>query len=749
MRAPAELTARPLRVTFVIQKLLGLSGGAERVFLQVARAMADRGMLVNLMIYDNGQGQPVYDLDGLALCNLFPEILRRGTGDGVSNATPTAVKRLPHGGVMGHVKWAGTHGLFARRLTQALRRSKPDVIVGFLPPAITASVEAGRAIGVPVIASVHNVPEQDFGDSPRWDQNPVYRTRARTALDRADAVTVLLDEFRDWFDGATRSRVHVVPNALERLCPLPDPIPPRTRTVLGVGRLTDVKRFDLLIEAWAQLHGEFPDWTVDIYGTGPQEQALKNQIAAHALEDRVRLLGVTSDLGPVYDRAGLFCHPASFEGFGLVVGEAMAHGLPVVGFADCPGVNQLIRHETDGLLTAPGATALADGLRRLLRDAQRRREMGAAATQITTRYAPTAIADIWERLITDTAPDPLPDHHTGFMARLTGLREPEKLRGAIVNRIPRVAPRPPGYDHEIRETITAAFAAAKARNMDKAVEGFIAARARAHALADPTRLQAAMARDAERHHKERDRKRKALRIDRPGATQRLLVMSDSLGLISSGDRGAPFFGASRTYSDILQDRLADWSFDCICQRYFTTTRARDMLERTPALGQNAHVLIHIGLNDCASRMFLEHERYGLSLLDETTRLMMVQFAQYFRQDILRRQPPHHYTPPERFRENLDAIATLLQDRGARRVLLTTIILPPQSFWTKTPGIEKNFAAYNRDIVEAATRRGLTLFDLNTHIQSDRTAHLLRRDGMHLSAAGHRMFAREAVRLLSP
>lgn len=401
------MTQPPVHVCFVIQKLLGLSGGAERVLLQTAAAMAARGMTVELLIFDNGTEVPRYDTAGVKVTNVFPAFLHslRSKNSGY-NRSLQGLKKIRHGGIIGHAKWAVTHGLFAQRLTSALRKRQPDVIVGFLPPAITAAVCAGRKLGIPVIASTHNVPQEDFGDSLRWDLNPVYRERARSAVQQAASITILQDEFREWFPAAIQDRIHVLANPVQRLSPRLSPAPPRDKLILAIGRLTDIKRFDLLIAAWGKIHARFPDWRIEIYGEGPQQPALATQISKLGLDQSLQLCGVTDALGPVYDRARLLCHPAVFEGFGLVVAESMAHGTPALAFSDCAGVNNLITHAVDGLLIAPQNDRVADlaiALSQALEQPADLAKLGAAAQAITTIYSAKKIAGQWDTLIRTTA----------------------------------------------------------------------------------------------------------------------------------------------------------------------------------------------------------------------------------------------------------------------------------------------------------------------------------------------------------
>lgn len=406
---------RPVRVTFVIQKLAGLSGGAERVLIDTARDLAGRGMQVRIWTFDRHASAPGYAPDPVPVRNLFPypktaKGAARG-GYARRSRAESAMKAMPHHLGVNHLKFALTHGVFARCLRAALRDDPPDVVVGFMPPAITAVATAigglHRSSRPAMIASTHNLPGADFDDgSPRWDQNPVYRARARAALAQARAITILQPEFADWFPPALRSRLVVMPNAVERLTPVMEPHVTREPVFLAVGRLSPVKQHDLLVEAFARIADRWPDWRVVICGEGGERAALAARIAAHHLDDRIQLAGSVSAIGQHYDRSAVLCHPSRFEGFGLSVAEAMVHGLPVIAFADCPGIRDLIKDNVDGLLLMPAYTSdaarissLTAAMDRMARDRALRNRLGAQATAIADRFAPDRIGQLWAALI--------------------------------------------------------------------------------------------------------------------------------------------------------------------------------------------------------------------------------------------------------------------------------------------------------------------------------------------------------------
>lgn len=206
---------------------------------------------------------------------------------------------------------------------------------------------------------------------------------------------------------------------------------PASRVVVAAGRLVEQKSFDRLIEAFGLAAHSRPDWHLRIYGSGPTEESLRRQIAELGLEGTVTLMGRTTDLGTEMARGSLFALSSRWEGFPMVILEAMSTGLPVVAF-DCPtGPAQMITHGHDGLLVGDGdVPALAAALARLMEDEGQRRKLGAAARETARAYELPEVGRQWDALIsrlTDstagTCPAPSPHrrasphhHHTGESA---------------------------------------------------------------------------------------------------------------------------------------------------------------------------------------------------------------------------------------------------------------------------------------------------------------------------------------------
>jgi glycosyltransferase involved in cell wall biosynthesis len=217
---------------------------------------------------------------------------------------------------------------------------------------------------------------------------------------RLDALTVLTrEDQRDY--GPFARRVELIPNPVP---PLDGGVSDQTAPVaIAAGRLNSQKGFDLLIRAWAQVAERHPDWRLEIHGSGPERPALERLIAEHGLERRVALEGRTKALGAAMAAASLFVLSSRFEGFGLVLVEAMGKGLPVVSF-DCPrGPSDIVDDGVDGLLVPPeDVGALAQAILALIEDEPRRRRLAAAALTKAERYRTEAIAPRWDTLLADS-----------------------------------------------------------------------------------------------------------------------------------------------------------------------------------------------------------------------------------------------------------------------------------------------------------------------------------------------------------
>ncbi len=216
---------------------------------------------------------------------------------------------------------------------------------------------------------------------------------------RADAVAFLtertVEHFRDLWGAASPAllRVH------NPLAPVLRPVSSHDRPlVVSAGRLAGEKRFDHLIDAFAAVTAEQPDWTLRIFGDGPQEAALRRQVARLGLTDHVELMGRSTVMTAELASASIVTLSSRSEGLPLVVQEAMAAGTAVVSY-DCPnGPAELITSDQDGVLVDNGDVgALASALLGLIGDPGRRRELGRMARLRAQAFGARYIAGQWEQ----------------------------------------------------------------------------------------------------------------------------------------------------------------------------------------------------------------------------------------------------------------------------------------------------------------------------------------------------------------
>ena len=226
------------------------------------------------------------------------------------------------------------------------------------------------------------------------------RMNAVISLTDADAA-----EYAAMLDGA-RTRLAIIPNGLTPADRAPAALD--SKIIVAAGRLTRQKGFDLLIESFAEVAAEHPDWRLRIYGDGKEREKLRRLIHRLHLDDHVFLMGGTTRLEQELAKGAMFVLSSRYEGFGMVLIEAMAHGLPVVSFDCSHGPAEIVTHGRDGLLVPPGdVPALATAMKTLIRDSRLRHDLGRAGRVSVPRYDMNRIHLLWERLFTELCTGPI------------------------------------------------------------------------------------------------------------------------------------------------------------------------------------------------------------------------------------------------------------------------------------------------------------------------------------------------------
>jgi glycosyltransferase involved in cell wall biosynthesis len=179
----------------------------------------------------------------------------------------------------------------------------------------------------------------------------------------------------------------------------PDQIAPLTqKEVIAVGRYTYQKGFDLLIEAWKIVHEKHPDWQLHIYGGGKGESLL-NQIHVFDLDNSCFLERPVKNIEEKYLESSIFVLSSRYEGFPMVLLEAMSCGVPPVSFDCLTGPKEIIKDRKDGLLVENGnIEELAQKICYLIENEDLRKEMGRQARISSERFKIEHIMDQWKEL---------------------------------------------------------------------------------------------------------------------------------------------------------------------------------------------------------------------------------------------------------------------------------------------------------------------------------------------------------------
>ena len=366
-------------VTFVLLDAYGESG-AVRAVLGLAGELASRHDVRVLSVLRR-RDEPFY---------AFPP----GVAVAVADDQRARRIRRPRGLLVHPIdkRPRGTSLLTDARLVRRLRAVRTGVVVGTRPSLNLIVAQLARP-GVATIAQEH----MNFDR-----RGPFVRPDIVRHYPALDAVVVLSEHDRRNYvtalGGATR--VERIPNAVPRLGgPAADLSRP---VVLAIGRLTRQKGFDRLICAFARVARTEPDWTLRICGRGPEHERLAGMVAERGLQDRVALPGAVADIGAEFARASIFVLSSRFEGFPMVILEAMSKGLPVVSFDCATGPADMVEDGRTGFLVPEGDVGgLARALRALARDEPLRRRLGAAGAERVEAFSPARVGARWDALLAE------------------------------------------------------------------------------------------------------------------------------------------------------------------------------------------------------------------------------------------------------------------------------------------------------------------------------------------------------------
>ncbi|MFE4700665.1 glycosyltransferase [Streptomyces sp. NPDC056738] len=375
----------PRRDIFFVSNSVDELGGVTSWSHQMARLFTERGHRVHVVgVTEPAVPQELGELPypTTTLYDVHPP--RIGPARGLRGRLDLAERRL-------RAERAAGMRDKAAELTALFRAARPGAVVIVTQVWAMEWVELADTGGMTVIGMSH--------ESYEYSRTTSRFRRVLKHYKDVDRMLALTREDADLWIGQGMNNASFMPNPLPFMPEVPSP---RTgNAVVSVGRLTDQKGIDMLLDAWAEVAPLHPDWRLRIYGSGEDEEILRKQCTALGLDESVDWMGRTSDVPGALRGGSVFVLSSRGEGFPLALMEAMAAGLPCAAFDCAPGVHEIVRDGEDGLLATLGNTGeLARRLDTLMSDKALRDSMGDAARANVQRFTTQEVVRRWEELFT-------------------------------------------------------------------------------------------------------------------------------------------------------------------------------------------------------------------------------------------------------------------------------------------------------------------------------------------------------------
>lgn len=359
------------RVMLVAASLAG--GGIARTVATLANAWVERDRQVSVLTFDAGDGEPAYALDDRTELH-FAELL--GESRNMFQAIAGNVRRIA-------------------RLRRRIAEIRPDVVVSFGDQTNVLVLLALIGTGIPVIVS-------ERIDPRRHRIGRAWSLLRRVAYILSSRIVVQTDGVQKALARHLRRKAVTIPNPvpIPHAHANPERNPTSGPVVIAMGRLNRQKGFDVLLEAFARVAPDRPEWSLVIWGEGPARAELEEKCRRLGLSKRARLAGLTGDPESELASASLFVLSSRYEGFPNALCEAMAVGLPVVA-TDCDsGPADIVRPREDGLLVpVEDVEALAQAMNTLMGDPSLRERYGRAAQTIVERFSVPRVLAAWEGIL--------------------------------------------------------------------------------------------------------------------------------------------------------------------------------------------------------------------------------------------------------------------------------------------------------------------------------------------------------------
>ncbi|MBQ8190169.1 MAG: glycosyltransferase family 4 protein [Bacteroidaceae bacterium] len=375
-----------MKLLYIIKSIAKL-GGLDRVWVERMNYLAEScSHDVYLLTYEQGNHPISYPLSTrIKHCDIGVRFF-------------TLCKETIYKRVLTYYKMRRT---FKKRLCFQIEKISPDVVICTTDAFPLLNIITKASKGCYRIIESH-VAKCDFSKAPHF-QNSSILHKLFTCFDHYiikqikacnKFIVLTQDDYEEWKN--LIPQIEIIPNPVsfipEKLSTL------KEKRIISVGRLTYQKGFDMLISVWDIVYKKHSDWTLTIYGNGDDLKYLQNIIRTKGIKN-IFIHEAVTDICNKYLESSIYVMSSRYEGFGLVLIEAMSCGLPCVSF-DCPhGPKEIIIHNENGILTENGnIEKMAENICFLIENENERFKMGNKAKESTQRYQKKDIMKRWELL---------------------------------------------------------------------------------------------------------------------------------------------------------------------------------------------------------------------------------------------------------------------------------------------------------------------------------------------------------------
>lgn len=368
-----------------IYSQLTINGGADRVLTDKANYLAEHGHNI-IIITESQMGRPL----------VFPLSNKvRHIDMGIDFE-----KQYGHNIIIRGLIYNKYIRLYKKKLSAILNSINPDIVItlmgrnlDFITSIHNKCVKIGEAHTTKQHLRNYHLLEERGGFYKMLAQH--LRKQQIASARKLDALVLLTHEdAEDWKDV---TKAYIIPNALHYMPSKSSCLD--NKQAIMVGRYNDAKGYEYITEAWSTVYKRHPDWILNIYGSGELHDDVERWIKERKLENVMIMHEPTQHITDKYMESSICILSSRYEGFPLVIMEAMACGVPCISF-DCPfGPRNIIKNGEDGILVEYlNSKALAENICKVIENEDLRKELGKNAKKNIQRFSQEAVMNQWEEL---------------------------------------------------------------------------------------------------------------------------------------------------------------------------------------------------------------------------------------------------------------------------------------------------------------------------------------------------------------